>query len=68
MSTEENDGLVERNPAAGEGEERDVVDDDDDDPPRLSAHTLAALQEFYTEQAQHMSPSSDKPVPEDWVR
>ena len=64
---EENGSLGERNPAAsneGEG--------DDDDTPRLSAHALAALQEFYAEQAKKQvsssPPSNDLPVSEDWVR
>ncbi|KAM3933054.1 EEF1A lysine methyltransferase 1 [Leptodactylus fuscus] len=50
------------------------ISDDDDDVPQLSAHTLAALQEFYTEQEQQESlksgPSYDKftvgAVEEDW--
>ncbi|XP_054644193.1 EEF1A lysine methyltransferase 1 [Dunckerocampus dactyliophorus] len=50
-------------------------DDDDDDVPTLSAHTMAALQEFYTEQETRSDPalestSSDQfavgAVGEDW--
>lgn len=40
--------------------------DDDDDMPELSAHALAALQEFYTEQQQVQEDASALPV-EDWV-
>lgn len=46
--------------------------DDDDDVPRLSAHTLAALQEFYTETSLAGTTSKDQfavgAVEEDWVR
>lgn len=50
------------------------MSDDDDDVPRLSAHTLAALREFYEESS---APLRDPPgdpggagaaVEEDWVR
>lgn len=47
-------------------------DDDDDDVPRLSAHTLAALQEFYSETSLAAATSTDHfavgTVEEDWVR
>lgn len=49
-------------------------DDDDDDGgvPRLSAHTLAALQEFYRETSLAGTTSNDQfavgTVEEDWVR
>lgn len=46
-------------------------DDDDDDAPRLSAHTLAALQEFYSESSLAGTTSKDQfavgTVEEDWV-
>lgn len=46
--------------------------DDDDDVPRLSAHTLAALQEFYSETSLAGTTSKDQfavgTVEEDWVR
>ena len=49
---------------------------DDDSPPQLSAHALAALQEFYAEEAareqQHMAPGEGEggapaQIAEDWV-
>ena len=46
---------------------------DDDSPPQLSAHALAALQEFYAEEEQqHMAPREGEGVApaqitEDWV-
>lgn len=47
-----------------------MSDSDGDDVPRLSAHTLAALQEFYNETS--VATSKDKldggTVEEDWVR
>lgn len=49
-----------------------MSDSDDDEVPRLSAHTLAALQEFYKETSLAGSPSRDQfavgTVEEDWVR
>lgn len=46
--------------------------DDDDDVPRLSAHALAALQEFYSETSPAGAASKDQlsvgTVEEDWVR
>ncbi|KAM5288145.1 EEF1A lysine methyltransferase 1 [Ctenodactylus gundi] len=36
-----------------------MSESDDDDPPQLSAHTIAALQEFYAEQKQHTDPGVD---------
>lgn len=46
------------------------MSDGDDDPPKLSAHALAALQEFYTEQQAAIlgGETGETPViPEDWV-
>uniref|UniRef100_A0A8C5LZY5 EEF1A lysine methyltransferase 1 n=1 Tax=Leptobrachium leishanense TaxID=445787 RepID=A0A8C5LZY5_9ANUR len=45
------------------------MDDDDDGVPQLSSHTLAALQEFYAEQAQKSTRDSESDivsVDEDW--
>lgn len=39
--------------------------DSDDDTPQLSAHALAALQEFYHEQQQRQE-TSEKGVSENW--
>lgn len=36
-----------------------MIDSEDDDTPQLSSHTLAALQEFYAEQKQHIDPGGD---------
>ena len=53
------------------------MSDSDDDSPQLSAHTLAALQEFYSEQkeledkiqtAQETGDVKDIELREDWVR
>lgn len=48
-----------------------MTDSDDDDVPTLSAHTLAALQEFYSETLAQSSSLSDQftvgAVEEDWV-
>lgn len=41
--------------------------EDDDEIPKLSAYTLAALQEFYDEQATK-SKKSNNIVSENWVR
>lgn len=47
---------------------------DEDDVPQLSAHALAALQEFYAERIQAMGssettqdPSKQQTIEEDWV-
>ena len=58
MSASERENIP-RNCPAGEGE--DSGEEDDDDVPQLSAHALAALQEFYAEQSQQQT------VSEDWV-
>ena len=44
------------------------MDDSDDDQPQLSAHALAALQEFYAEQAAENDNTSHEMPKEDWVR
>ena len=53
------------------------MSDSDEDSPQLSAHTLAALQEFYTEQkeqedrlqtAQESGDVKNIALGEDWVR
>lgn len=49
-----------------------MSDSDDDDIPRLSSHTLAALQEFYSEQKQQSDPGGDDKynigiIEENWV-
>ncbi len=44
------------------------MDDSDDDQPQLSAHALAALQEFYAEQAAQNDNTSQEMPKEDWVR
>lgn len=48
-----------------------MADSDDDDIPTLSAHSLAALQEFYSETLAQSSSLSDQftvgAVEEDWV-
>lgn len=48
-----------------------MTDSDDDDVPTLSAHTLAALQEFYSEKSAQSSSLPDHftvgAVEEDWV-
>ncbi|XP_013360919.1 PREDICTED: protein-lysine N-methyltransferase N6AMT2 isoform X2 [Chinchilla lanigera] len=48
------------------------MSDSDDDTPRLSAYTLAALQEFFAEQKQHTEPSGDSKynvgiIEENWL-
>ncbi len=40
---------------------------DDEDPPQLSAHALAALQEFYVEQQAGGNPDESTKVAENWV-
>lgn len=50
----------------------EMSDSEDDGVPRLSSHTLAALQEFYAEQEQHAGPGvGDKgsagAIEENWV-
>lgn len=49
-----------------------MSDSDDDEIPRLSSHTLAALQEFYAEQKQQSDPGGDDKynigiIEENWV-
>lgn len=49
-----------------------MSDSDDDETPRLSSHTLAALQEFYAEQKQQSDPGGDDKynigiIGENWV-
>lgn len=48
--------------------ENDCVDEDE--PPRLSAHALSALQEFYSEQLSRDQQRAEEcvTVEEDWVR
>ena len=44
--------------------------DSDDDIPQLSAHTLEALQEFYTKEQQRLETEAsqeNKDIDEDWV-
>ncbi len=71
MSTSGEEVLGYNSQGLSEGGEEDQAkenfDADDDDPPQLSAHALAALQEFYAEQAQ-AGTSHTRIVSEDWVR
>ena len=43
-------------------------EDDDEDRPELSAHALAALQEFYAEQQAALEDGGATSISEDWVR